>query len=730
MDGAEGVVDTMGYYALLNISPEASEEEVRRAYRERVQIMHPDKQPDDANRTVASEAFLKLQEAYEVLVDTEGKRVTYDVYGKQGLDAGLDVAVYEGGMSREQQRAEWAEFQRHSAQGGTEGAQRRPRDGPTAGIGDRIASRGIYVVKMDATSLLAPYDRGVTVLPEVVSTLSNPSTTWALSNGDQASFGIHSVMKRGVGGSSFVAGYHRALTPLDSLDASAMIGLQTMFALTSTRQFNETVNASVGLSYQPEAGVGLQIGSNTQLSKRWSGDGALMLGPQNAHGVGLTLTRTGETSKFVFKVDLGMAAGVSIRYAVALDAARKWTLRAHGKFGLQGIEAEAGVSRKLRGTSFAGYAVNVNIGGVSAKLSGSVRGQQVQVPVLLTHDIRDWRVIAGATIAGPLAVAAVHFTLVAPLMRRHRIREAMKRRKEGLVEIRRALDAALASQRLLHPVGFRRAAKAASQGGLVIVEAVYGCPGVLPQVCARLAAEGGEGGSASQPAANETGPPESDAPAGSEVGEDRREGGASRDDEDSGSDGEDSGSDDGSTLSGVYGRSKRAARAAEAQAEAALTAAGELPPQWLDVTDAVRFMVKLDAKPSPAAGPSGSSPGGRDGSGGETLRLHAGVHKSGLMGFCDVAPGAEKVLRIAYLLQGEPFLVSVGETQVAELPHSPQGLPLHGSDADHVIVRAKEQGLLPSSTPAASSPGGASQGSGSSPSADRQTGTHDSTSGG
>lgn len=28
--------------------------------------MHPDKQPDDANRTVASEAFLKLQEAYEV----------------------------------------------------------------------------------------------------------------------------------------------------------------------------------------------------------------------------------------------------------------------------------------------------------------------------------------------------------------------------------------------------------------------------------------------------------------------------------------------------------------------------------------------------------------------------------------------------------------------------------------------------------------------------------------
>lgn len=40
------------------------------------------------------------------------------------------------------------------------------------------------------------------------------------------------------------------------------------------------------------------------------------------------------------------------------------------------------------------------------------------------------------------------------------------------------------------------------QGGLVIVEAVYGCPGVLPQICARLAAEGGEGRSAPQPAAD------------------------------------------------------------------------------------------------------------------------------------------------------------------------------------------------------------------------------------
>ncbi len=76
--------------------------------------------------------------------------MTYDVYGRQGLEAGLDVAVYTGGMSRDQQRAEWAEFQRRSAEqgrgGGPSGA------GHSGGLGDRIASRGIYVIKVHTDS--------------------------------------------------------------------------------------------------------------------------------------------------------------------------------------------------------------------------------------------------------------------------------------------------------------------------------------------------------------------------------------------------------------------------------------------------------------------------------------------------------------------------------------------------------------------------------------------------
>ena len=85
--------------------------------------------------------------AAQVLVD-EGKRETYDVYGKQGLAAGLTVATYTGGLSRDQQRAEWAEFQRRNAQ--------RPGERPSAGLDDRMASRGSYVIRVRAVSTGVP----------------------------------------------------------------------------------------------------------------------------------------------------------------------------------------------------------------------------------------------------------------------------------------------------------------------------------------------------------------------------------------------------------------------------------------------------------------------------------------------------------------------------------------------------------------------------------------------
>lgn len=70
------------YYEALEISRDASPEEIKKAYRKKALQYHPDKNPGDAD---AERRFKEISEAYEVLSDEQKRRI-YDQYGKQGLN--------------------------------------------------------------------------------------------------------------------------------------------------------------------------------------------------------------------------------------------------------------------------------------------------------------------------------------------------------------------------------------------------------------------------------------------------------------------------------------------------------------------------------------------------------------------------------------------------------------------------------------------------------------------
>jgi molecular chaperone DnaJ len=73
------------YYDVLGVQRNASEAEIKKAYRRLAMKYHPDRNPGD---TTAEANFKEAKEAYEVLADAQ-KRSAYDQFGHAGVDASM-----------------------------------------------------------------------------------------------------------------------------------------------------------------------------------------------------------------------------------------------------------------------------------------------------------------------------------------------------------------------------------------------------------------------------------------------------------------------------------------------------------------------------------------------------------------------------------------------------------------------------------------------------------------
>jgi molecular chaperone DnaJ len=81
------------YYEVLGVQKNASEDELKKAFRRLAMKYHPDRNPDDKE---AEEKFKEAREAYEVLGDAQ-KRAAYDQFGHAGVDSSMGGGFGGGG---------------------------------------------------------------------------------------------------------------------------------------------------------------------------------------------------------------------------------------------------------------------------------------------------------------------------------------------------------------------------------------------------------------------------------------------------------------------------------------------------------------------------------------------------------------------------------------------------------------------------------------------------------
>ena len=116
------------FYVVLSVTREASDDEIKKAYRQAALKHHPDRNPGDK---AAEEKFKEASEAYAVLSDAD-KRAAYDRYGHAGLNgAGAGMGDMSDILSHFQDM--FSDFF-----GGSQGGGQRRKRGPDRGQDVRV----------------------------------------------------------------------------------------------------------------------------------------------------------------------------------------------------------------------------------------------------------------------------------------------------------------------------------------------------------------------------------------------------------------------------------------------------------------------------------------------------------------------------------------------------------------------------------------------------------------
>lgn len=453
----EGVSDSLGgddepareLYAMLHLSPDADDEDIKRAYRQWAQVYHPDKHQSVQMQDIATQNFQRIREAYEILSDPR-KRQIYDLYGLEGLSSGLELGPKL--KSRDEIRKEFERLQ----------LRKQERN-----LALHVHQAGSLALNINASRFIESWDS-----PPRLSGMAMSSSVQAqLSSKDTVVLGGNMAMRGGMGGGSVTAAFRRQLSTISSVEFVSTIGLRSILTAQASRQLSSHSTGTMGASLSLRDGsVTLTNAWTRQLGQNTAANIQLAVGPEATLAVGWQHNGSKNGGSGELKVTPSVL-GISGHYVRHFSSKSRG--RVTGKLGSSGVEVEVGGERRVSEHSSAAMFCTISLQGVLWKIRYTRGGHKFVIPILLSTSLNPLTCLGALVVPSSIYTLLKVYVLKPYYLRRER-RKTLEQRRSTISQVLEARRASEKAQALLQHVAERKRRKQAKAGGLVITEALYG----------------------------------------------------------------------------------------------------------------------------------------------------------------------------------------------------------------------------------------------------------------
>ncbi|GFQ04014.1 chaperone protein Dnaj 13 [Phtheirospermum japonicum] len=446
MNEKDGEPNNRELYALLNISPEASDEEIRKAYRQWAQVYHPDKYQSPQMKEIATENFQRVCEAYEILTD-ENKRVLYDIYGMEGLTSGLELGPKLNKVEEIKEELERLKRQREQEK---VSAHIRPSGSILANLS--------WPRFLDGDGVM----RGMAMASEVQSQISKRTSL---------AIGGNLAVNADSGGGAATAIVRHSISPVSSVELMGSIGLQSLIALQTSRQLSVHSTGIMGVTMSLRDGsINLSNTWSRQLSETSNGNIQLSLGPESSISVGWRKKEQKMSASGEIKIGTS-SFGATAHYTHCFSS--KSHGRIAGTVGSGALALEIGGGRKISKFSTVRMLYSIGIQGLIWKFELHRGGQKLVIPILLSNTLNPVFATGAFFIPVSIYFALKNFVLKPYYLKREK-QKALENTEKTQSQVQEARAAAKKAQQLLQNVANRKINKQLETSGLVVIRAVYG----------------------------------------------------------------------------------------------------------------------------------------------------------------------------------------------------------------------------------------------------------------